>query len=131
MVNTVRLTTGEAIVKFLTQQYIYVDGEETRFVEGVMNIFGHGNVLGMGEGLSKYQQELKIIQGKNEQGMAHTAIGFSKQRLRKKIFAVTSSVGPGSANVVTAAGTAAANHIPVLFLPGDTFATRQPDPVLQ
>ena len=131
MVNTVRLTTGEAIVKFLTQQYIYVDGEETRFVEGVVNIFGHGNVLGMGEGLSKYQQELKIIQGKNEQGMAHTAIGFSKQRLRKKIFAVTSSVGPGSANVVTAAGTAAANHIPVLFLPGDTFATRQPDPVLQ
>lgn len=131
MVNTVRLTTGEAIVKFLTKQYIYIDGEETQFVEGVMNIFGHGNVLGMGEGLSKYQKDLKIIQGKNEQGMAHTAIGFSKQSLRKRIFAVTSSVGPGSANLVTAAGTAAANHIPVLFLPGDTFATRQPDPVLQ
>lgn len=131
MVNTVRLTTGEAIVKFLTKQYIYVDGEEIQFVEGVMNIFGHGNVLGMGEGLSKYQEDLKIIQGKNEQGMAHTAIGFSKQSLRKRIFAVTSSVGPGSANLVTAAGTAAANHIPVLFLPGDTFATRQPDPVLQ
>ncbi|WP_210128635.1 MULTISPECIES: 3D-(3,5/4)-trihydroxycyclohexane-1,2-dione acylhydrolase (decyclizing) [unclassified Staphylococcus] len=131
MVNTVRLTTGEAIVKFLTQQYIYVDGEETRFVEGVMNIFGHGNVLGIGEGLSKYQDELKVIQGKNEQGMAHAAIGFSKQSLRKKIFAVTTSVGPGSANLVTAAGTAAANHIPVLFLPGDTFASRQPDPVLQ
>lgn len=131
MVNTVRLTTGEAIVKFLTKQYIYIDGEETQFVEGVMNIFGHGNVLGMGEGLSKYQEDLKIIQGKNEQGMAHTAIGFSKQSLRKRIFAVTSSVGPGSANLVTAAGTAAANHIPVLFLPGDTFATRQPDPVLQ
>nr|WP_263314165.1 3D-(3,5/4)-trihydroxycyclohexane-1,2-dione acylhydrolase (decyclizing) [Mammaliicoccus sp. Marseille-Q6498] len=131
MVNTVKLTTGEAIVKFLTKQYISIDGEETRFVEGVMNIFGHGNVLGIGEGLSQYQDELKIIQGKNEQGMAHTAIGFSKQSLRKKIFAVTSSVGPGSANLVTAAGTAAANHIPVLFLPGDTFATRQPDPVLQ
>lgn len=131
MVKTVRLTTGEAIVKFLTKQYIYVDGEEIKFVEGVMNIFGHGNVLGLGEGLSKYQKELKIIQGKNEQGMAHTAIGFSKQSLRKKIFAVTSSVGPGSANLVTAAGTASANHIPVLFLPGDTFATRQPDPVLQ
>lgn len=131
MVKTVRLTTGEAIVKFLTKQYIYVDGEEIKFVEGVMNIFGHGNVLGIGEGLSKYQEDLKIIQGKNEQGMAHTAIGFSKQSLRKKIFAVTSSVGPGSANLVTAAGTASANHIPVLFLPGDTFATRQPDPVLQ
>ncbi|WP_440857161.1 3D-(3,5/4)-trihydroxycyclohexane-1,2-dione acylhydrolase (decyclizing) [Staphylococcus shinii] len=131
MVKTVRLTTGEAIVKFLTKQYIYVDGEKIKFVEGVMNIFGHGNVLGIGEGLSKYQEDLKIIQGKNEQGMAHTAIGFSKQSLRKKIFAVTSSVGPGSANLVTAAGTASANHIPVLFLPGDTFATRQPDPVLQ
>lgn len=131
MVNTVKLTTGEAIVKFLTKQYISIDGEETKFVEGVMNIFGHGNVLGIGEGLSNYQDDLKIIQGKNEQGMAHTAIGFSKQSLRKKIFAVTTSVGPGSANLVTAAGTAAANHIPVLFLPGDTFATRQPDPVLQ
>lgn len=131
MVKTVRLTTGEAVVKFLTKQYIYVDGEEIKFVEGIMNIFGHGNVLGIGEGLSQYQEDLKIIQGKNEQGMAHTAIGFSKQSLRKKIFAVTSSVGPGSANLVTAAGTASANHIPVLFLPGDTFATRQPDPVLQ
>lgn len=131
MVNTLKLTTGEAIVKFLTKQYISIDGEETRFVEGVLNIFGHGNVLGIGEGLSHYQEELKIIQGKNEQGMAQTAVGFSKQSLRKKIFAVTTSVGPGSANLVTAAGTAAANHIPVLFLPGDTFATRQPDPVLQ
>ncbi|MCD8795046.1 3D-(3,5/4)-trihydroxycyclohexane-1,2-dione acylhydrolase (decyclizing) [Mammaliicoccus sciuri] len=131
MVNTVKLTTGEAIVRFLTKQYISIDGKETRFVEGVMNIFGHGNVLGLGEGLSNYQKELKIIQGKNEQGMAHTAIGFSKQSLRKKVFAVTTSVGPGAANLVTAAGTAAANHIPVLFLPGDTFATRQPDPVLQ
>ncbi|WP_323703236.1 3D-(3,5/4)-trihydroxycyclohexane-1,2-dione acylhydrolase (decyclizing) [Mammaliicoccus sp. Dog046] len=131
MIKTVKLTTGEAIVKFLTKQYISIDGEESKFVEGVMNIFGHGNVLGIGEGLSQYQDELKIIQGKNEQGMTHTAVGFSKQSLRKKIFAVTSSVGPGSANLVTAAGTALANHIPVLLLPGDTFATRQPDPVLQ
>ncbi|MCY1026903.1 3D-(3,5/4)-trihydroxycyclohexane-1,2-dione acylhydrolase (decyclizing), partial [Mammaliicoccus sciuri] len=68
MVNTVKLTTGEAIVRFLTKQYISIDGKETRFVEGVMNIFGHGNVLGLGEGLSNYQNELKIIQGKNEQG---------------------------------------------------------------
>ncbi|MDK9866535.1 3D-(3,5/4)-trihydroxycyclohexane-1,2-dione acylhydrolase (decyclizing) [Staphylococcus sp. IPLA37010] len=131
MTNTIRLTTGEAIVKFLKHQYIEKDGNEYRFVEGVMNIFGHGNVLGIGEALSQYQDDFEIMQGKNEQGMAHTAIAFSKQNLRKKIFAVTTSVGPGSANLVTAAGTALANHIPVLFLPGDTFATRQPDPVLQ
>lgn len=131
MTNTIRLTTGEAIVKFLKHQYIEKDGNEYRFVEGVMNIFGHGNVLGIGEALSQYQDDFEIMQGKNEQGMAHTAIAFSKQNLRKKIYAVTTSVGPGSANLVTAAGTALANHIPVLFLPGDTFATRQPDPVLQ
>lgn len=131
MSETVKMTTGEAVVKFLTQQYISIDGQEQRFVEGVMNIFGHGNVLGLGEALSKYQDELTIIQGKNEQGMTHAATGFAKQSLRQKIFAVTSSVGPGSANLVTAAATALANHIPVLLLPGDTFATRQPDPVLQ
>ncbi|MFP5098200.1 3D-(3,5/4)-trihydroxycyclohexane-1,2-dione acylhydrolase (decyclizing) [Staphylococcus equorum] len=131
MTNTIRLTTSEAIVKFLKHQYIEKDGKEYRFVEGVMNIFGHGNVLGIGEALSQYQDDFEIMQGKNEQGMAHTAIAFSKQNLRKKIYAVTTSVGPGSANLVTAAGTALANHIPVLFLPGDTFATRQPDPVLQ
>ncbi|MCO4325710.1 3D-(3,5/4)-trihydroxycyclohexane-1,2-dione acylhydrolase (decyclizing) [Staphylococcus agnetis] len=131
MSKTIKLTTGEAIVKFLTQQYIAIDGEEHRFVEGVMNIFGHGNVLGLGEALSHYQDDLTVIQGKNEQGMTHVATGFAKQSLRQKIFAVTSSVGPGSANLVTAAATALANHIPVLLLPGDTFATRQPDPVLQ
>ncbi|PTH59193.1 3D-(3,5/4)-trihydroxycyclohexane-1,2-dione acylhydrolase (decyclizing) [Staphylococcus agnetis] len=131
MSKTIKLTTGEAIVKFLTQQYIAIDGEEHRFVEGVMNIFGHGNVLGLGEALSRYQDDLTVIQGKNEQGMTHVATGFAKQSLRQKIFAVTSSVGPGSANLVTAAATALANHIPVLLLPGDTFATRQPDPVLQ
>ncbi|KTT79951.1 3D-(3,5/4)-trihydroxycyclohexane-1,2-dione hydrolase, partial [Mammaliicoccus sciuri] len=106
-------------------------GKEQRFVDGIMNIFGHGNVLGIGEAMSQYQDDFTIMQGKNEQGMAHTAVSFSKQNLRRKIYAVTSSVGPGSANLVTAAGTALANHIPVLFLPGDTFATRQPDPVLQ
>ncbi|HDG4512426.1 TPA: 3D-(3,5/4)-trihydroxycyclohexane-1,2-dione acylhydrolase (decyclizing), partial [Staphylococcus pseudintermedius] len=131
MSNTIQLTTGEAIAKFLAHQYISVDGHESRFVEGVINIFGHGNVLGLGEALYQYQDKLNIIQGKNEQGMAHIATAFSKQKLRRKIYAVTTSVGPGSANLVTAAGTALANHIPVLFLPGDTFATRQPDPVLQ
>lgn len=131
MRETVRLTTAQALTKFLNQQYISYDGEEHRFVEGVFNIFGHGNVVGLGQALETHPGDLKIIQGKNEQGMAHAAIAYAKQSLRRKIYAVTSSVGPGSANLTTAAGTALANNIPVLFLPGDTFATRQPDPVLQ
>lgn len=129
--KTIRLTTAQALVKFLNQQYIHVDGREFPFVEGVFNIFGHGNVLGIGQALEQEAGRLKIIQGKNEQGMAHAAIAYSKQMLRQKIYAVTTSVGPGAANLTAAAGTALANNIPVLLLPGDTFATRQPDPVLQ
>ncbi|MGG3641531.1 3D-(3,5/4)-trihydroxycyclohexane-1,2-dione acylhydrolase (decyclizing) [Bacillus gobiensis] len=131
MVKTIRLTTAQALVKFLNQQYIHVDGREFPFVEGIFNIFGHGNVLGIGQALEQEAGRLKIIQGKNEQGMAHAAIAYSKQMLRQKIYAVTTSVGPGAANLTAAAGTALANNIPVLLLPGDTFATRQPDPVLQ
>lgn len=129
--KTIRLTTAQALVKFLNQQYIHVDGREFPFVEGIFNIFGHGNVLGIGQALEQEAGRLKIIQGKNEQGMAHAAIAYSKQMLRQKIYAVTTSVGPGAANLTAAAGTALANNIPVLLLPGDTFATRQPDPVLQ
>ncbi|MCM3399521.1 3D-(3,5/4)-trihydroxycyclohexane-1,2-dione acylhydrolase (decyclizing) [Oceanobacillus profundus] len=131
MGNKLRLTTAQALVKFLNQQYIHVDGKEFPFVEGVFNIFGHGNVLGIGQALEQDPGHLKVYQGKSEQGMAHAAIAYSKQKLRQKIFAVTTSVGPGSANLAAAAGTALANNIPVLFLPGDTFASRQPDPVLQ
>ncbi len=131
MVRTIRLTTAQALIKFLNQQYIHVDGNEFPFVEGIFAIFGHGNVLGIGQALEQEPGHLKVIQGKNEQGMAHAAIAFSKQMLRQKIFAVTTSVGPGAANLVTAAGTALSNNIPVLLLPADTFATRQPDPVLQ
>ncbi len=131
MGKKMRLSTAQALIKFLNQQYIHVDGKEFPFVEGIFAVFGHGNVLGIGQALEQDPGHLKILQGKNEQGMAHAAIAFSKQRLRQKIYAVTSSIGPGSANLVTAAGTALANNIPVLFLPGDTFATRQPDPVLQ
>ncbi|MFP3669473.1 3D-(3,5/4)-trihydroxycyclohexane-1,2-dione acylhydrolase (decyclizing) [Priestia sp. SIMBA_032] len=127
----IRLTTAQALVKFLNQQYIHIDGEEFPFVEGIFNIFGHGNVLGLGQALEQESGHLKVVQGKNEQGMAHAAIAYSKQMLRRKIYAVTTSVGPGSANLAAAAGTALANNIPVLFIPGDTFATRQPDPVLQ
>ncbi|HEM3629418.1 TPA: 3D-(3,5/4)-trihydroxycyclohexane-1,2-dione acylhydrolase (decyclizing) [Streptococcus suis] len=131
MSNTIRLTTAQALVRYLNQQYLSVDGEEFPFVKGVFHIFGHGNVLGIGEALEQDSGHLEIYQGKNEQGMAHAAIAFSKEKLRHEIFAVTTSVGPGAANLVTAAGTALANNIPVLFLPGDTFASRQPDPVLQ
>ncbi|MFL6516508.1 MAG: thiamine pyrophosphate-binding protein, partial [Bacillus sp. (in: firmicutes)] len=127
----IRLTTAQALIKFLNQQYIHVDGKEFPFVEGIFNVFGHGNVLGIGQALEQYSGHLKVIQGKNEQGMAHAAIAYSKQMLRQKIYAVTTSVGPGSANLAAAAGTALANNIPVLFIPGDTFASRQPDPVLQ
>ncbi|GAB3056584.1 3D-(3,5/4)-trihydroxycyclohexane-1,2-dione acylhydrolase (decyclizing) [Salinicoccus sesuvii] len=131
MSNTVRLTTAQALIRFLKNQYISVDGEETPFVEGVFNIFGHGNVLGIGQALQEEGGDLKVIQGKNEQGMAHAAVAYAKENFRRKIYAVTSSVGPGSANLVTASATALANNLPVLFLPGDTFASRQPDPVLQ
>lgn len=129
--ETVRLTTAQALIKFLNQQYVHIDGEEFPFVEGIFNIFGHGNVLAIGQALEQDPGHLKVIQGKNEQGMAHAAIAYSKQMLRKKIYAITTSSGPGSANLVTAAGTALANNIPVLLLPADTYATRQPDPVLQ
>lgn len=129
--KTVRMTTAQALVRFLGNQYIRFDGQEQRFVEGVFAVFGHGNVLGLGQALEENPCGLVVRQGKNEQGMAHAAIAFAKQNNRRKIYACTSSVGPGAANMVTAAALATANNIPVLFLPGDTFASRQPDPVLQ
>ncbi|MEC1338680.1 3D-(3,5/4)-trihydroxycyclohexane-1,2-dione acylhydrolase (decyclizing) [Bacillus velezensis] len=131
MGKTIRLTTAQALIKFLNRQYIHVDGKEEPFVEGIFTIFGHGNVLGIGQALEQDAGHLKVYQGKNEQGMAHAAMAYSKQMLRRKIYAVSTSVGPGAANLTAAAGTALANHIPVLLLPADTFAARQPDPVLQ
>lgn len=122
---------AQALLKFLDNQYIKVDGEEIKFVQGVLGIFGHGMVVGLGEALESGDHGLRFIQGKNEQGMAHIAMGFAKQKNRKQIMAVTSSIGPGALNMVTAAGTATANRIPVLFLPSDAYASRQPDPVLQ
>ena len=129
--QTVRLTMAQALVRFLENQYIAYDGVEHPFVEGVIMLPGHGNVVGLGQALRQEKRRLKVWQGKNEQGMAHTAVAFAKQMKRKKIIAVTSSVGPGAANMVTAAATATANNIPVLILPGDVYACRQPDPVLQ
>lgn len=131
MAKTIRLTVAQALVKFLNNQYIEFDGEENRMFEGIFGIFGHGNVVGIGQALEEDPGKLIMHMGRNEQGMAHAAIGFAKQKRRKQMYACTSSVGPGAANMVTAAATATANCIPVLFLPGDTYADRQPDPVLQ
>lgn len=129
--KTTRLTVAQALVQFLDNQYLEVDGKEIKFVHGVAAIFGHGNVLGMGQAIEQNSGKLTLYQGKNEQGMAHLAMGFAKQNLRQRIIACTSSVGPGAANMLTAAATATANRIPLLLLPGDVFASRQPDPVLQ
>ncbi|KEH97298.1 3D-(3,5/4)-trihydroxycyclohexane-1,2-dione acylhydrolase (decyclizing) [Clostridium massiliodielmoense] len=129
--KTIRMTVAQALVKFLNQQYVEFDGEQHKFVKGIFTIFGHGNVVGLGQALEQDPGDLEVHQGRNEQGMAHVATAFAKQMHRKQIYACTSSVGPGAANMVTAAATATANNIPVLILPGDTFATRQPDPVLQ
>lgn len=129
--NTVRLTMAQALIRFLEQQYLAWDDQEVPFVEGIFMIPGHGNVVGLGQAIAQEAKRLKIYQGKNEQGMAHAAIAFAKQKKRKQIMVATSSIGPGAANMVTACGTATANNIPLLVLPGDTFASRQPDPVLQ
>ncbi|EDX57324.1 putative iolD protein [Bacillus cereus W] len=129
--QTVRMTTAQALVKFLNQQYVEFDGKQQKFVKGIFTIFGHGNVVGLGQALEEDAGELEVYQGRNEQGMANAAMAFAKQKHRKQIMACTSSVGPGSANMITSAATASANNIPVLLLPGDVFATRQPDPVLQ
>ncbi|MGA8941145.1 MAG: 3D-(3,5/4)-trihydroxycyclohexane-1,2-dione acylhydrolase (decyclizing) [Thermoactinomyces sp.] len=126
-----KLTVAQALIKFLNNQYIEMDGKEQKMFKGIFTIFGHGNVLGLGQALEQDPGDLEVYQGRNEQGMAHAAIGFAKQNHRRQLIACTSSVGPGAANMVTAAATATANNIPLLLLPGDTFATRQPDPVLQ
>jgi 3D-(3,5/4)-trihydroxycyclohexane-1,2-dione acylhydrolase (decyclizing) len=122
---------GQALLKFLDNQYIEADGEEIKFVHGVFGIFGHGVVVGLGEALAAKDHTLRFYQAKNEQGAGHAAMGFAKQSNRRRMMAVCSSIGPGALNMVTAAGTATVNRIPVLFLPGDAFACRQPDPVLQ
>lgn len=129
--NTVRLTTAQALVRFLNNQYVAFDGKQEKFVQGIFTIFGHGNVVGLGQALEEEPGHLKVYQGRNEQGMANAAMAFAKQKHRKQIIACTSSVGPGSANMVTSAAAATANNIPLLLLVGDVFATRQPDPVLQ
>ena len=131
MTQTTRMTVAQAIVRFLDQQYVSMDGVETKFVTGFFTIFGHGIAVGLGEALDSNPGQLKVMQGRNEQGMCHTAIAYAKQNGRKSIIPCASSVGPGAANMVTACATATVNNIPLLVFPADTFASRQPDPVLQ
>ena len=127
----IRLTMAQALVRFLDAQYVCLDGEETKFVNNIFGVFGHGCVVGVGQALSQGGHHLRFLQGKNEQNMALAAVAFAKQKNRREIIPCVSSIGPGAMNMVTAAGCATANRIPLLLLPGDTFACRQPDPVLQ
>ena len=126
-----KMTMAQALVKFLDNQYVSFDGVETKFVDGIFTIFGHGIVLGLGEALDSDKGGLRVYQGKNEQGQAHVATAFAKMNNRRKIIACASSIGPGAANMITAAATATVNNVPLLLFPADTFSTRQPDPVLQ
>lgn len=129
--KTVRFTMAQALLKFLDNQYVEFDGKQHKFVKGMFAIFGHGNVVGLGQALEEYKGDFTLYQGRNEQGMANAAMAYAKQKNRREIIACTSSIGPGALNMVTAAGTATVNRIPLLLMPGDTFACRQPDPVLQ
>nr|WP_298249462.1 3D-(3,5/4)-trihydroxycyclohexane-1,2-dione acylhydrolase (decyclizing) [uncultured Halomonas sp.] len=129
--STVRLTMAQALVKYLAAQRIVHEGRETSLFEGVFAIFGHGNVAGLGEALYHAGETLPTFRAHNEQTMAHSAIAFAKANGRRRLMAATSSIGPGATNMVTAAALAHANRLPILLLPGDTFATREPDPVLQ
>ena len=129
--SSLRLTTAQAVVRYLTRQHVVCDGVETPFFAGVWAIFGHGNVAGLGEALSAVRETLPTWRAHNEQAMAHAAIAFAKQMRRRRAMACTTSIGPGATNMVTAAALAHVNRLPVLFLPGDVYASRRPDPVLQ
>jgi 3D-(3,5/4)-trihydroxycyclohexane-1,2-dione acylhydrolase (decyclizing) len=129
--NTIRLTMAQAVARFLTMQKTVIDGETVPIFGGVFAIFGHGNVAGVGEALHSIKDTLPTYRAQNEQGMANAAIAFAKASFRQRFMACTSSIGPGALNMVTAAALAHVNRLPVLLLPGDVFANRLPDPVLQ
>jgi 3D-(3,5/4)-trihydroxycyclohexane-1,2-dione acylhydrolase (decyclizing) len=129
--KTVRLTVAQALVRFLTNQMRVIDGEKLPIVAGCWAIFGHGNVAGIGEALYQMRDRLPTYRAHNEQAMAHAAIAFAKASFRRRFMACTTSIGPGALNMVTAAAVAHVNRLPLLLLPGDVFANRLPDPVLQ
>jgi 3D-(3,5/4)-trihydroxycyclohexane-1,2-dione acylhydrolase (decyclizing) len=126
-----RLTVAQALIRFLAAQHVERDGQRTRFFAGCLGIFGHGNLAGIGQALQQHSDVLRYIPARNEQAMVHVASGYARQRNRLATWACTSSVGPGATNMVTGAALATINRLPVLLLPGDTFATRVPHPVLQ
>ncbi|MFY9578338.1 MAG: thiamine pyrophosphate-binding protein, partial [Gaiellaceae bacterium] len=128
---TARLTAAQALVRFLAQQHVERDGVEHRFFGGCFGIFGHGNVAGIGEALYESPELLTYYQARNEQAMVHAAAGYARMKNRLETLACTTSIGPGATNLVTGAALATVNRLPVLLLPGDVFASRRPDPVLQ
>ncbi|RWM82506.1 MAG: 3D-(3,5/4)-trihydroxycyclohexane-1,2-dione acylhydrolase (decyclizing) [Mesorhizobium sp.] len=131
MTKTIRLTMAQALIRFLARQMTEIDGKKMPIFGGVWAIFGHGNVAGVGEALFQVRDELPTFRAHNEQAMAHAAIAYAKANFRRRFMATTSSIGPGALNMVTAAALAHVNRLPVLFLPGDVFSNRIPDPVLQ
>jgi 3D-(3,5/4)-trihydroxycyclohexane-1,2-dione acylhydrolase (decyclizing) len=128
---TIRLTMSQALVRYLIAQQTLHEGRQVPLVAGVFAIFGHGNVAGLGEALAGSRDVLPTHRAHNEQAMAHAAIAYAKTLRRRRFMACTSSIGPGATNMVTAAALAHVNRLPVLLLPGDVFASRRPDPVLQ
>ena len=129
--STVRLTMGQALVRYLCNQYTVIDGKKEPLFAGLFGIFGHGNVTCISEALEAVQDKLPTWRGQNEQSMALAAVAYAKAMRRRQMMIALSSIGPGALNMVTAAGCAHANRLPVLFLAGDIFANRRPDPVLQ
>ena len=129
--NTLRLSCSHALIRYLIAQKIIIDNNKLPLFAGAFGIYGHGNVACIGQAMEEYQNELPGYRGHHEQNMALSGIGYARAMRRKQIFVATSSVGPGSTNMVTAAAVALSNRLPILLLPGDTFANRFPDPVLQ
>src|ERR687895_1029538 len=129
--STVRLTVAQAIVTYLSKQYSVADGVRRRLIPAALGIFGHGNVAGLGQALDQFSDEMPFVQGRNEQSLVHIASAHAKATRRHATLAVTASIGPGALNMVTGAGLATVNRLPVLLLPGDTYATRRQGPVLQ
>jgi len=129
--ETVRLTAAQALVTYLSRQYSVADGERRRLIPATLGIFGHGNVAGLGQALDQLSDVMPFVQGRNEQALVHAATAFAKHSRRHATLAVTASIGPGALNMVTGAALATVNRLPVLLLPGDTYATRHQGPVLQ
>src|SRR3954462_925886 len=129
--STLRCTMAQALVRYLCNQFTIIDGKKEMLFPGVFAIFGHGNVTCLSEALEAVKDTMPTWRGQNEQSMALAAIGFTKAKRRRQIMVAARSIGPGAANMIPAAGCAMSNRLPVLFLAGDVFANRRPDPVLQ